>query len=237
MVKVNTVYQTVLALANKEQRGYVTPQEFNLFANQAQMEIFEQYFYDLNQFKRVPGNDANETDMVTLIDDKVSIFSETDLLSNISSGGGNSKFVLPTNFYRLVDVRTGDSHQDVDINKLSRREFWEANQAPLTRGTTKRPNFYMHKNEIWVNNGQTPGVDSIYLNYLQKPSTPKWGYVVVGEKPLYAGSRSTDFELHDSEQKDLVIKILQLAGISIKDYNVAQVAGQKEANTVQQEKS
>ena len=41
MVNIDTVYQRVLAIANKEQRGYITPQEFNLLANQAQMEIFE----------------------------------------------------------------------------------------------------------------------------------------------------------------------------------------------------
>ena len=52
-VSVDTVYQRVLAIANKEQRGYITPQEFNLFANQAQMEIFEQYFYDRNQINRL----------------------------------------------------------------------------------------------------------------------------------------------------------------------------------------
>ena len=46
-INIDTVYQRVLALANKEQRGYITPQEFNLHANQAQMDIFEQYFYDL----------------------------------------------------------------------------------------------------------------------------------------------------------------------------------------------
>ena len=63
-ISIDEVYQTVLALANKEQRGYITPQEFNLFANQAQMEIFEQYFYDLNQFKRVPGNSSGYADMV-----------------------------------------------------------------------------------------------------------------------------------------------------------------------------
>ena len=56
-VNIDTVYQRVLNIANKEQRGYITPQEFNLFANQAQMDIFEQYFYDLNQFSRIPGND------------------------------------------------------------------------------------------------------------------------------------------------------------------------------------
>ena len=51
-VSIDTVYQRVLALANKEQRGYITPQEFNLFADQAQMEIFEQYFYDMEQTKK-----------------------------------------------------------------------------------------------------------------------------------------------------------------------------------------
>ena len=30
MVSVDTVYQTVLAILNKENRGYMTPQEFNL---------------------------------------------------------------------------------------------------------------------------------------------------------------------------------------------------------------
>ena len=55
-ISIDTIYQKVLAVANKEQRGYITPQEFNLFADQAQLQIFEQYFYDNNQFSRIPGN-------------------------------------------------------------------------------------------------------------------------------------------------------------------------------------
>ena len=65
-VNINTVYQRVLAIANKEQRGYITPQEFNLFANQAQLDIFEQYFYDLNQFSRGLGNDTTYSDMLDI---------------------------------------------------------------------------------------------------------------------------------------------------------------------------
>ena len=41
MVNIDTVYQRVLVLANKEQRGYITPLEFNLMANQAQLKVFE----------------------------------------------------------------------------------------------------------------------------------------------------------------------------------------------------
>ena len=44
MVNIDTVYQKVLAIANKEQRGYITPQEFNLFAAQAQMKYLSNIF-------------------------------------------------------------------------------------------------------------------------------------------------------------------------------------------------
>ena len=67
MVNIDTVYQRVLAIANKEQRGYITPLEFNLLANQAQLVIFEQYFYDLDKAKRVAGDDSSFSDMTELI--------------------------------------------------------------------------------------------------------------------------------------------------------------------------
>ena len=43
-VNIDTVYQKVLAIFNKEQRGYITPQEFNLFANRAQLDLFSSIF-------------------------------------------------------------------------------------------------------------------------------------------------------------------------------------------------
>ena len=43
-INVNTVYQTVLLILNKEQRGYITPTEFNSLGTQVQLEIFEKYF-------------------------------------------------------------------------------------------------------------------------------------------------------------------------------------------------
>ena len=73
-ISINTVYQRVLAIANKEQNGYLTPQEFNVFANQAQQEIFEQYFYDINQFNRVKGNSTEYGDMLNVLDEKIMPF-------------------------------------------------------------------------------------------------------------------------------------------------------------------
>ena len=45
-ISVNKVYKTVLLILNKEQRGYMTPEEFNRIGTQVQREIFEKYFED-----------------------------------------------------------------------------------------------------------------------------------------------------------------------------------------------
>ena len=99
MVNIDTVYQTVLALANKEQRGYITPQEFNLFARQAQMDIYENYFYDLNQSKRLPGHKENESDLSSIIYDKLSNFSKTSSSGATNpTAADNKKYKLPVDF-------------------------------------------------------------------------------------------------------------------------------------------
>ena len=73
-VSIDKVHQKVLAFANKEQRGYITPQEFNLFADQAQMEIFEQYFYDVDQYRRRPNNAHAYSDIIANLETKISYF-------------------------------------------------------------------------------------------------------------------------------------------------------------------
>ena len=97
-VSIDTVYQRVLGILNKEQRGYVTPQEFNLFANQAQADLFEQYFYDINQFGRIPGNDTEYSDMLTLLNEKINIF---ETVAPPTRNAADTYFVQPTDLYRL----------------------------------------------------------------------------------------------------------------------------------------
>ena len=46
---INEVRNTVLTLLNKNNFGYLSPSDFNLLAEQAQLDIFETYFYDYNR--------------------------------------------------------------------------------------------------------------------------------------------------------------------------------------------
>ena len=70
------------------------------------------------------------------------------------------------------------------------------------------------------------------------PHKVEWGYDVIGEKALHNGAvgRTFHFELHESEETKLVVKILEQAGVIIEDPSVVQYANQKEVQTIQQEK-
>jgi hypothetical protein len=73
VANIDTVYQRVLALANKEQRGYITPQEFNLLAGKAQNDIFEMYFHDYKTALLSPGNQSKTADDLDILREKIAM--------------------------------------------------------------------------------------------------------------------------------------------------------------------
>jgi len=86
-INVNTVYKTVLLILNKEERGYVTPDEFNKISAQVQLEIFGNYHNDLNQQLRVPQADTDYADRIALIDEHLSIFKTGGAATYVPKAG------------------------------------------------------------------------------------------------------------------------------------------------------
>jgi len=73
-ISVDQVYRTVLLIMNKEQRGYLTPDDFNKIGTQVQLEMFNEYFEELNQQTRVPQNENEYADRVKNIEEKLAPF-------------------------------------------------------------------------------------------------------------------------------------------------------------------
>ena len=137
-VSVDTVYQRVLVLANKEQRGYITPQEFNLLANHAQMEIFEQYFYDIKQHNRVPGNMQEYSDPLSVLYEKIGEFEvdqdEVWMAGNMAAT--NDVMNIPWDLiYKIGTVSVGRNQVEI----VNSKDFDAARFSPLTAPTLDRP--------------------------------------------------------------------------------------------------
>jgi len=241
-VSIDTVYQRVLGILNKEQRGYVTPQEFNLFANQAQMDLFEQYFYDINQFGRIPGNSTEYSDMLTLLNEKINIFEAVATPTRPSA-----TFIPAADQYRLGAVVYKNtttnsfgvvSTENIEAERIKANEFLYINSSPLTKPTNTRPVFTSNSSGIKVyGNSEIVDTAKVEFQYIKKPAKVKWGYQIVFNEALYDASSTVNFELHPSEETELIIKILELSGILIKDLNLYQVFDKEENQKIQQEKS
>jgi len=242
-VSIDTVYQRVLGILNKEQRGYLTPQEFNLFANQAQQDLFEQYFYDINQFGRISGNSTEYSDMLTLLNEKINIFETIGPL--VSRSG--SYFSLPSDLYRLGSVvyknQTTDafgvtSTESIEAERINANEFLYINSSPLTKPKNIRPIFISTSQGIKVyGDSEITDINKIDIQYIKNPAEVSWAYRTVLGEALYDASNSVNFELHKSEEVELVFKILELAGISTRNLDVYQVFDKEDNQKVQQQKS
>ena len=226
-INVNTVYQTVLLILNKEQRGYMTPTEFNSVATQVQLEIFEKYFDDLNQQLRIPQADTDYADRQENIDEKLAIF-KTFGDATYTTVGGLSYFVLPgldaygsfVDFYRLGNVLYNDEKV---VQRLDRHEFYYANQSKLTKPSTINPAYLYENQKLFVK--PTSIIDRIKVDYIRKPNNVVWAFDVGGLGQYQnVAANSVDFELHESEQSEVILKVLLYAGIVIRDPQIVQTA-------------
>ena len=81
----NSVRNTVLSVLNKNNYGYLSPSDFNLFAKQAQLELFEDSFFNYNntinkENARLSG--TGYADNKKSIEEQIDVFSQTKGLYN-----------------------------------------------------------------------------------------------------------------------------------------------------------
>ena len=241
-ISVNEVYTTVLTIINKEQRGYVTPYEFNQIATQVQLEVFESYFENLNQQLRIGGNSSEYANRVKLLQEKIATFEIEDTITVDNLGVG----VLPSGLHRLGALRyINYNYLPVEIEETTKQEFNNLRRSKLTSPTKDWPMYYLSGNEVKILPIESTSVDNVYtIEYVRKPKNVVWAYNL-GNLDQYVFNDSSnpvdpnvipstgyqDFEISDVDQTEVILRILAYAGIIIRDPQVVQAA----ANAVQQQ--
>lgn len=92
---INEVRNTVLSIINKNNYGYISPSDFNLFSSQAQMELYEEMFSSYNKIVTMENTRVSGTDYADLkrtYEEAMEIFNVTNPLTNFAG----SVFFLPS---------------------------------------------------------------------------------------------------------------------------------------------
>jgi hypothetical protein len=232
MIKANLVYKTVLYILNKEQRGYLTPAEFNSVADQVQLEIFEKYFEDLNQQLRSPQNDSEYANRVKSLRERIQIFEKFSELTTGTLPG--SLKVQANDVHRVGTLELQiDNLPSREVQLVTRKEFSDLQRSKLTKSDSKLLYYYRIQDDFFVFPSIVSSESSYVLYYVRKPKSPTWEYST-GSQGQYTYTGGVDFELSSVEQTEVILKILSYSGIIIRDpqiiQNAAQMAAAEDAN-------
>jgi len=246
VLNVNEVYQSVLAILNKEQRGYITPYEFNLLATQVQLEIFESYFDSLSMQLQKPGNDNEYADKVKMLRQKISRFeSQRKITVNVINGIGVGDLSSLTDLYKLGTVYYHNSDLlPVEIEQVDKPDFNKIRRSQLTAPTESFPVY--HKTGALIKilpavatiPPSPTGPNKYYtVEFLKKPADVVWNYSIgdVGQYVHNPAAPNQNFEISPTEQTEVITKILAYAGIVIRDPEIIQTATQAAAVKDQQQ--
>jgi hypothetical protein len=240
MISVRQVYEAVRDLANKDQKGFVTPAVFNSLAGVAQQNVFGKLLEDLVQARalragqRDPGGGES---IYRGIEDDLSEYIQEIKLDNSSDQsvtGDSNLFKKPADFFKLISIRVdGDERTPVDL-------VYRADQmshilaSNLSAPTELFPVALVSRNiEIFPTD-----VGAVVMTYYRQPASrypsnyldKTRGDLSMNEPMIVVGSEdpvsgffvinqisSRDFDLPERYTGDLIAEICSMIGVRLRD--------------------
>ena len=248
MVSVQQVYETLKDLANKDQKGFITPAVFNNFAGVAQINIYNELFQELVKAKQIqrqnfdPGRDKSVRKQLT---EDLSVF----IVSDLEITGDETIFFKPANLSKIISISTSESSR-ANVDYVSGR--YTRHQVELVYDAEKI-------DRILTSNLSTPtedfpvalisdeievfpsGINKIRVTYYRRPGSINQIGDAIDLPPTYASvigefgeqfnpNSSLDFMLPPHYTTELVMEMAKLIGVRLRDPNLAGFAAQEEAS-------
>lgn len=240
-ININIVRNTVLDLLNKNNRGYIKPEAFNEFCHLAQLAIFEDLFYKYNKFINQQNRRLTNTEYADIpknIREQIDYFAEYSTEDNFTYDGDANLWSFTGNdFYRTINLSLVNKNTDKkkDVEEVNKSELNRLLNSNMIAPTTTYP-AYIKKGEKYQ---LFPKVDTddyyLELFYIRLPKSPKWTYTNVNGNPIYNPSAGDlqHIELDNSLFEPFIIKVMEYAGVSIREADVVQIAGNEEVKIEQ----
>ena len=222
---INEVRNTVLAALNKENFGYISPGTFNLYAKQAQLEVFNEHFklFAESKVKRnVRYKGEGYSDDAKRHEEIIDSFS---VVAPLTYSGSGSVFNITTPYKHVNAILLPNG---TIVEKINRKEIYDLNMSLLTAPTLLFPVYTVSTDTVTI---YPTSVILADIDYIRFPADPKWTYVDItdGEPVFNQGANDyQDFELPLDDFPDLVVKILQYCGLTIREAEVVAMSNSEE---------
>jgi len=234
MASVNEVYQALKSLANKDERGFITPKVFNTFTSIAQNKIFNDLFNEMAKAKtlRFRNVDAKTHHSYTKrLEEDLAYFSKESTETQ-----SNGVFAKPEDMARVISMRTAGAYVFGTSTSIPIDVIYDESkidyilQSDLSAPSTSHPVAIMTENievfpttisKIKVRYYKYPEGRNATFPYARTPLSPRYDATDLGgSSETFQAEDSVDFELPDHYVPHLVIEIGKMIGINLRDKDV-----------------
>ncbi len=224
-MNIDTAYEFVKDLANKDQRGFIPSAKFNRYAERAQMEVFMQRYGNPKEYQ--PGRPIPRIayDMTQKIHDDLRPFLKPWILSIDRNGQAPypADYVHPSAI-RYV-VYSGDSSYETPVEVIPDDKAGYRLSSTVVPPSRQYPICVLYDQHIQF---YPASLGSVKFSYLRQPRIPKWGFTIVNSREVYDAGSSVDFEFPDEVHNEICIKILSYVGIKMREPELVQYAEGKD---------
>ncbi len=240
---INSIRNTVLSIINKNNYGYISPSDFNLFAKQAQLDLFEDYFYTYNfqiNKENARRSGTGYADIKKGLAEVIEFFSVSADLTHIAT----NTFTVPTaattgsDYYLINKVLFNNGTKLKEMEKVTHTKITMLNNSLLTAPNETFPAYTLEGDVITAYPTTIDANGEVNCQYFRYPKDPKWTYITLASgTPVFDSTQADfqDFELPLSDEPYLVSKILQYAGVSIRESEVVQFGKTEETQNINEE--
>ena len=216
---IDQVYKFVDFIIKKSNSGgYLTPDEFNLIINRAQIQYFNKLYGNQNDYRY----DRPVPKIAYAITEKISN-SLSPFLSDSTALviDGNGQVNIPSDLFQTVSItHTIDGieyeitrvEQDRIANNLS--SYYDAPTSDFPIYSQLRTKFQFYPKNL----------ATASLFYLKKPTDMVWGYTTVSGRPVYNSGTSVQPLWKDMDMNEIIYIALSYIGVNLKDPDVSQFA-------------
>jgi|9_EtaG_2_1085328.scaffolds.fasta_scaffold22444_2 hypothetical protein len=235
---IDEVYRLVQTFANKEQRGFITPSEFNLLAKQAELELYNKRLSLIKEKNPTRKSQGIYAEGLTpeLAKQDIARFllisRQISKNSNAEASYSGSEVVIRCDYLESLMHSQDESFNiatNIPIEIVEAKDINQVLRSSLASPSMMYPIALMSRSstkETVVLNIFPENISNIVTYYYlyDNNNSPKWSYATVAGKPVYDVTSSRQFSISPRVHGELVIKILEYLGVTIREADVVQYA-------------
>ena len=239
MISINNVRNVVMSLLEKNNKGYISPLAFDSFCQLAQLDIFEQSFYDLDYWLNKENRRLTNSEYANIpknIREQIDVFATYTTDSNFTYDLSTNLWGYTGNdLYRNMGISlVNPQDKKVDVEPITKSEANLISNSNINSPDLMFPVFATIGDKYKVF-PTVPSGYSLEMFYIRTPKAPKWTYTNVKGNPVYNGSASDlqNIELNPMFYSKFVVRVLSYCGLSLREEQVMQATATEEQKSTQ----